>query len=87
MTISDTLYAAVGDVSLTSINRVYAMFFNKVLAAEYCPDVNFYDLVREGKWTIDTFAELNKGLYNDINGNSERDDDDFYGLFDMLKKR
>ncbi|MBQ4575579.1 MAG: hypothetical protein IJA85_10375 [Clostridia bacterium] len=79
MTISDTLYAAVGDVSLTSINRVYAMFFNKVLAAEYCPDVNFYDLVREGKWTIDTFAELNKGLYNDINGNSERDDDDFYG--------
>ncbi len=79
MTIADSLYATVGDVSLTSINRMYAMFFNKNLALDYCPDVDFYDLVRQGKWTLDTFSTINADLYTDLNGNGERDDDDFYG--------
>ncbi len=79
MTIAGALYSAVGDVSLTSINRLYTMFFNKNLALQYCPDVDFYDLVREGKWTIDTFSTLCADLYNDLNGDGIRDDGDFYG--------
>ncbi len=79
MTVAGSLYSAVGDISLTSINRLYTMFFNKNVALQYCPDVDFYQLVREGKWTIDTFATICSDLYTDLNGNGERDDDDFYG--------
>lgn len=71
-------FLAVGDYSLTTIGRTYAIYFDKVRAEEYrMPDL--YEIVREGKWTIDKLSELTKDIYTDTNGNGNRDFEDFYG--------
>ncbi len=79
LTLNNQLYFAVGDMALSTIDRVYALFFNKKLAAEYFPETNLYDVVNEGKWTADMFTSLIKDTYQDLNGNSDADEDDFYG--------
>ena len=38
-----------------------------------------YDLVREGKWTIDKLMELADSVYTDVNGDGAKDEDDYYG--------
>ena len=39
-----------------------------------------YALVDSGKWTFDKLTELSTSIYNDLNGNSEADMEDLYGL-------
>ncbi|MCR5262669.1 MAG: hypothetical protein K6D94_02255 [Clostridiales bacterium] len=81
ITVFDSLYLITGDISLTATNRVFAEFFNKRTFADYYPDIDLYDTVRQGKWTIDYFSQLTKGAYSDINGDGIRDVDDFYAFF------
>ena len=71
-------FLAVGDYSLSTIGRTYAIYYDKVRANEYqMPDL--YQIVRDGKWTIDKLSELTKDIYTDLNNNGQRDFDDFYG--------
>ena len=71
-------FLAVGDYSLTTIGRTYAIYYDKVKADEYqMPDL--YALVKDGKWTIDKLSELTKDIYTDLNNNDQRDFEDFYG--------
>lgn len=78
LTYNDTAYLAVGDFSLTTIGRTYAIYYDKIHADSYnLPDM--YQLVRDGKWTIDKLSDLSKDIYTDLNNNGERDFDDFYG--------
>ena len=58
LTYNDTAYLAVGDFSLTTIGRTYAIYFDKIHADSYnLPDM--YQLVRDGKWTISqTFRRI-----------------------------
>lgn len=81
LTIFGCLWTITGDLSLTATNRVYATFFNKKLQESYYKDLDFYDEVYRGKWTIDRFGALVKDGYSDLNGNGERDDEDFYAWF------
>lgn len=53
--IAGKLYFVNGDMLFTDENSMWVTFFNKELAARYLGDVNLYDLVRTGKWTIDEF--------------------------------
>lgn len=79
LTYNDVTLLAVGDVSLGSIGRTYCVFFDKVKAEDYNIS-NMYDLVNSGTWTIDKLSEITKDIYTDVNGNSIRDFDDFYGF-------
>lgn len=56
--IAGKLYFVNGDMLFTDENSMWVTFFNKELAARYLPDVNLYDLVRTGQWTIDKFNEF-----------------------------
>ena len=79
LTISGKCPIAVSDLCFTSITTTYCMLFNKNLAASYeLGDI--YDLVLNGKWTIDRLSEMVKDIYVD-DGNDERDENDFYGIF------
>jgi len=80
MTLYDQLYFIVGDLTLTATDRMFMTFYNKDLAANWFPGVNFYDMVYEGKWTIDYLNEIVSGVYVDENGNGKKDGDDTYGL-------
>lgn len=79
----DVAFLAIGDYTLSALSGTYCYFFDKKEAADYQIE-DLYKVVNDGKWTIDYIANLAKGIYTDINGNSERDDEDYYGLTESL---
>ncbi|MBQ2733583.1 MAG: hypothetical protein IJF74_05435 [Clostridia bacterium] len=58
--------------------HTFCIFFNKELAKEQGLP-NLYDLVNEGKWTVDKFNEFCAQTYVDLNGNDSADRGDQYG--------
>ena len=80
-TINGILYGIVSDLSITSMLYTHAFFFNQRLLEDHGTSANdMYDLVKEGKWTLDQAMALTNGLYVDTNGNGRRDEDDTYGF-------
>lgn len=59
-------YFAVGDVTFSHKKASAAVLFNKTLASDL--ETDFYALVREKKWTLDTMYEKGKLLSADIDG-------------------
>ena len=91
LTIGDALYYCSGDVSTNIIHFMYTIYFNKDLAANYTDidfdgEDNFYDLVRNKKWTIDKLIKFSSGRYEDLDTDGEganfasSDLDDAYGF-------
>lgn len=74
----DRLYCITGSLALTLKRQLFVTYYNKTLA-ETMGLENMYEVVDEGRWTIDYLAETAKSLYRDLNGNSERDSEDQYG--------
>lgn len=60
MSIGNHLYMVTGDVMLLDDQFTYVMYFNKDLASKY--NYNPYQLVYEGKWTMDTMYEMMKSV-------------------------
>lgn len=81
ITINNKLYFITGDACFTSTYYTYATFFNKNLAERWYPNVNLYEVVDNGKWTIDYLQILLKDTYDDLDGDGLRSDGDFYGSY------
>ncbi len=67
------LYGLIGDFALTAYTATHALFFNKNVyetEIEQALGYDIYQLVRDGKWTMDIFIEMVKKAGKDINGNS-----------------
>ena len=79
LTVSGRLFFTNSDFTLRDKNRTYLLLFNKRLAEEYKLD-NYFDLVREGTWTLDKMTEDCKKVANDVNGNGEVDYYDVFGM-------
>ena len=81
-TINGSLYAAVGASQLMYIDSLSALFFNESMMTDLGLDMP-YDLVRQGKWTIDRFDEYIKAGAQ-LNGDDSFDWDEngksIYGL-------
>ena len=56
MTVNGQLDFVIGDLTLTATDRMIITFFNKEQAQRWIPDVNLYEDVYEGKWTVDYLA-------------------------------
>lgn len=79
LTYNGRCYEVGGDIAVSLLKGINCMYFNKKLAAEYkTPD--FYQLVDDGKWTLDKLLEVTKGVYKDLNGDGSRDVEDQYGF-------
>jgi len=76
--IGGKLYTGLSDLSFSTNENLYCMFFNKTLAQNYEID-DPYALVRENNWTFDKFTEIIKVGTIDINGDGAMDDEDQYG--------
>ncbi|MBE6611920.1 MAG: hypothetical protein E7632_05465 [Ruminococcaceae bacterium] len=72
-------YFYISDMNLDTWMQSYVVYFNKQLADEYKVE-NLYDTVRDGKWTIAKLDEITRTVYTDLNGNTEYDENDLYGL-------
>ena len=79
LTIGDQCYLAVGDMCISAIDYAWSMVYNKELAANY--DIgDIYQMVIDGKWTVDAFTEMLAQASVDLNGDSKYDDQDQYGF-------
>lgn len=77
--IGNAQYFCTGDLSLSLKRMTFVTFFNQKVFDNY--DVgNIYDVVREGKWTLEYQGTLAAGMYQDLNGNQEADIDDAFGF-------
>ena len=79
MSVNGSLYAILGDISVTVNLASSALCFNKQLFKELNMEEP-YDLVREGKWTYDKLLEYVVGYSDDINFDETWDENDQYGI-------
>ena len=78
VTVNDSLYTVIGDAGVSTLLFVSSMTFNKKLMDE--AQITYpYDLVREGKWTMDKLIEMTADYGSDLNGDGKlvREDDRF----------
>ena len=78
--VGDAIYAATGDMCVSTLKLTYGVFYNRTKGANYDLNETIYDTIREGKWTIDKFIEMTRDVYVDVNGDGERGNTDFYGF-------
>ena len=78
------LFLTTGSLALTTNRFIYVMFYNKRLTDDYSSSIpelgDIYNIVNDGKWTYDMMRSLAGGIYEDLNGNSEKDAEDLYGF-------
>ena len=75
-------YILFGDITYNTIQRTTCVFFNVNLLESKLgmEPSDLYELVYDGQWTLDKFAELVSQVYEDTNGNTKNDFDDIHGL-------
>lgn len=81
LAVGNKLYYVSGDASLGMIKGMFCFYFNKDILESYQME-DPYQLVSDGKWTLDKAEEMSAVAYDDINGNTQVDfDSDRFGLF------
>ena len=80
MTVYDMLFFTAGDITLSMIQYEGCIFYNQNMYAEHNITDNIYELVTQGKWTIDKLIELSKHVSGDLNGDGVYDKNDLYGF-------
>ncbi|MBR4961943.1 MAG: extracellular solute-binding protein [Clostridia bacterium] len=79
LSLGGKLYYATGDIFIIDNKATRVFFFNKDIVEDVGLE-NPYALVREGKWTLDTYMGMNEAAAADLNGDGEMDPDvDRYG--------
>lgn len=80
LSINNKVYFTTGDISLMQKIVSLAVTFNKKMMKDYWSDVNVYDLVRNGEWTLDKMIELSKKVTSDTNGDGTMTYKDTWGV-------
>ena len=78
MTVYNKMFTVVSSITTSMLSNAKVIWFNKKLMDSY--DLKYpYDMVREGKWTLDAIMSMTRDVYGDVNGNGKRDLEDTYG--------
>ncbi len=79
-TINGKLFAINSDLSISSLQYTYGMFFNYTLVQDqgYTPS-DLYQMVFDGEWTVDKMREITENVWIDTNGDTKHDRDDIHG--------
>lgn len=80
LSICNKLYFACGDINTYDNDGTWVVYYNKELAADVFPDVNFYNLVHDNEWTFDKLVELTKAVSRDTDGVDGMSEFDTWGL-------
>ena len=78
LTIANKLFFCTGDISIMDNYGTWCVMFNKDIAQNYDLD-NLYELVKDGKWTMQVMYDMAKEVTKDIDGNGTLDDTDQWG--------
>ncbi|MCL2814744.1 MAG: hypothetical protein FWD23_09110 [Oscillospiraceae bacterium] len=72
-------YFAYSDECLNMFHQTMSVMFNKKLAADMELE-NMYNLVKEGKWTVDKLFEFSRMAVRDLDGDGKMTKEDRYGM-------
>ena len=79
-TINGKLYAINSDLSISTLQYTYGMFFNYNIWENYgVTGQNLYDMVFDGSWTTEKMLSLTTGIWEDTNGDGAHDRNDIHG--------
>jgi len=82
MTVAKKLYGAAGSITTTTNDATWAVLFNKDLLQSYSlPDP--YQIVKDGKWTLDVLYANSKAVTKDLNGDGVLDATDQWGTIEQ----
>ena len=77
LSLNNKLYTITGDISMQDEELNWAICVNKTLMEQYeVPDL--YQIVRAGKWTLDTMYNIGKSVTYDLNGDGILNWEDVY---------
>ena len=76
--IDEKLYCLTGGPALSLSRLMVVWFYNKTMGESHGIE-NLYEVVSDGRWTIDYVSNLVSSIYRDLNGNDIRDPEDEYG--------
>ena len=77
--IGEAQYFATGAICLSLYRFVFVTFFNKNIFDENQMPY-LYDVVNDGKWTLEYQRQISQNIYTDVNGDGAKDAGDIYGL-------
>ena len=78
-TLNGHLFTLMGDYALSTLNNSNVMIFNKTMFDNNKVE-HPYQLVKDGKWTVDKFIEISSQFVKDVNGDGAMTNADQYGL-------
>jgi len=81
-TINDSLYFISGDVASTLIYQMMFMIYNNDLGANKNL-TSPQETALDGNWTLEMLFEMTQGIYNDLDSDGLKSDEDCYGLFSI----
>ena len=73
VSLNNQLYFLTGDASVSAYAYIGCVFANLEVADNYRLDVDFYDLVKSGNWTLEEFYRLYKLVGEDLNNDGVYD--------------
>ena len=79
LSIAGKIFGVASDMTVMDNKSTCAVAFNKKMQADFAIE-SLYNLVGEGKWTIDKLLELAKLVSIDVDGNGIMDHNDAYGI-------
>ena len=79
LSIGNRLFFTVGDLSIVDKDSTWVIMFNKTVALNNGLE-NFYNLVREDKWTMEKFYSIIRDAARDLNGDGVMDENDLAGF-------
>ncbi len=78
LTFGSKVFMASGEMSIVDNKATYVMVFNKQLVEDYALE-NPYTVVKEGRWTLDTFIQNCNLVTTDLNGDGKMTHEDRVG--------
>ena len=75
------LFFATSDMTLLAFDCTHALVFNKTVLNRFEIQENPYDLVKEGKWTLDKLLEMAALVTSETDGDNQMTYKDTWGFF------
>ena len=73
------VFYAIGDVGIMANDATWILMFNKTLHKQYGLE-SIYQIVKDGKWTMDKMIEMCVNVSKDLNNDGTWDKEDMYGM-------
>ena len=78
--LNDAMYFTSSDIAPGIYQMPTCMFLNLQLYTDYDYDADIFNMVIDGKWTLEALQSMIKGMDTDLNQDNKWTLDDFYGL-------